>query len=189
MPRCGLWLYGMGRPQQGYTPKYCRLSGTGEDDAHLPYACSQNRACSEQKSSRETSIDMSCRNESIVFENRVAAYANLVVRLEGGRPTHDNNTCRVFSSQESHCFSGGSVKLRAYLEIDKRRLQRKRAETDTSVPALIFITQMTKTCSMVCQFPTYSSAIIPYSEPPRRNSIRSPLSFSNVAKYSESVVV
>ena len=106
-----------------------------------------------------------------------------------GRPTHDNNTCRVFASQESHCFSGGSVKLRAYLEIDKRRLQRKRAETDTSVPALIFITQMTKTCSMVCQFPTYSSAIIPYSEPPRRNSIRSPLSFSNVAKYSESVVV
>ena len=104
--------------------KYCRLSGTGEDDAHLPYACSQNRACSEQKSSRETSIDMSCRNESIVFGNRVAAYANLVVRL-GGRPTHDNNTCRVFASQESHCFSGGSVKLRAYLEIDKRRLQRK----------------------------------------------------------------
>lgn len=86
-------LYGMGRPQQGHASKYCRLSGTGEDDTHLSFTNPQNRACSEQRRTRETHSSMSCRNEGIVFENRVATYANLVIRLRVSG--YEGNLCSL----------------------------------------------------------------------------------------------
>ncbi len=81
MPRCGLWLYGMGRPQQGHASKYCRPSGTGENDT-IYLSPIQKTVHIQSKEELEKLIAV-CPAETRALwpENRVATYANLVVRL------------------------------------------------------------------------------------------------------------
>lgn len=126
MPRCGLWLYGMGRPQQGHASKYCRLSGAGEDDTHLPFTGPQNRACSEQGRTRETHSNMSCRNEGIVFGDRVATNANFSIRLEQNIPFESRSNMSTMMSPKT-CFDIGT------------RCNAKEQGQISSGPALIFI--------------------------------------------------